>query len=42
MRTAFIDWFLLQRVACGGTFDDGVRQIQAYPFELHRRVAGGA
>jgi hypothetical protein len=42
LRTAFIDWFLLQWVACGGTFDDGVRQIQAYPFELHRRIAGGA
>ncbi len=43
MRTAFIDWFLLQWVACNGTFDDGVRQIQAYPFDLHRErgSAGG-
>ena len=41
MRTAFIDWFLLQWVACGGTFEDGVRHLQGYPFELHRQRASG-
>ena len=42
MRTAFIDWFLLQWVACGGTFEDGVRHLPGYPFELLRQRVLGA
>jgi hypothetical protein len=35
MRTAFIDWFLLKWVEHGGSFEDGVRHLGAYPFDLH-------
>lgn len=36
MRTAFIDWFLLKWVEFGGTFEEAVFQLQAYPFDRHR------
>lgn len=37
MRTAFIDWFLMKWVEHGGPFDEGVRHLAAFPFNLHRR-----
>ena len=39
MRSAFIDWFLIQWVAQNGSFDDGVLHLVGYPLENHRERA---
>ena len=40
LRSAFFDWFLLNWVKCGGSFEEGVGHLCGYPFENHRlRVA---